>query len=44
MPVLLCTQYVSRTADLQIPHGNLDAGAKLRKLTDGLQTLLCLFL
>ena len=44
MAVLLGAQDVSRAADLQVAHGDLDTGAQLRKFTDGLQALLCLLL
>jgi len=37
---LLGTQHVARAADLQIPHGDLEARAELGKLTDGRQPLL----
>ena len=40
MAVLFRAQNIARPADLQVTHGNLDAGAQLRKLPDGLETLL----
>ena len=39
MAVLLRSQDVPRPADLQIPHGDLNAGAQLREFPDGLETL-----
>ena len=42
--MLLRTQDITRAADLQIAHGNLDAGAQFRKLPDSLQALLRFFL
>ncbi|MNN16520.1 hypothetical protein D3C81_1296630 [compost metagenome] len=38
--MLLRTEQVPRSADRQVPHGNLEAGAKLRELLNGLQPLL----
>jgi len=37
--VLFRTEDVSRPADLKVAHGDLDAGAELRKLPDGPQAL-----
>ncbi len=39
MPVLLCAQDIPGAADLEVAHGDLDSGAKLRELPDGLQPL-----
>ena len=41
--MLFRSQNVARPADLQIPHGNLDAGPQLRKFPNSLKTLLRLF-
>ncbi len=38
--VLLRTQHISGAPDLQIPHGDADAGAELGEFPDGLQPLL----
>ncbi len=40
MAVLLRSQHIARPPDLQIPHGDLDAGAQLRKFPDGLEPFL----
>ena len=37
--LLLRTQKIARTTDLQITHGDLEAGAEFRKVPDGGQTL-----
>ncbi len=34
MAVLFCAQKIARPPDLKIPHGDLEPGAKIRKLTD----------
>ena len=44
MAVLLRAQKVSGAADLQVPHGYLEAAAQFRKLTDSMKALLCHFL
>ena len=43
MAMLLRPQNVSRSADLQIPHGDLNSGTQLRKLPDRLEPLFRLF-
>ena len=40
MSALLRAEQVARAAQLQIAHGNAEAGAELRELADGVQTLL----
>ena len=39
MPRLLRAQKAARAADLQIAHGDAEAGVELRKLADGAQAL-----
>ena len=38
---LLSSQKIAGTTNLQVTHGDLEAGAKLGKVPDGSQTLLC---
>ena len=40
MSMLFRTQNIACAANLQIPHGNPEAGAKFRKFSDGLQPFL----
>ena len=38
-PALLRAKHVARPPDLQVPHGDLEAGAELSELPDGLHPL-----
>ncbi len=40
MAVLFCSQNIAGAPDLQIPHGNPEAGTKFRKFSDGFQAFL----
>jgi len=40
LAMLLCPEKVPRAADLKVPHGNLEASAKFRKIADGLKAFL----
>ena len=44
MAMLLCAQHISRSPYFQVPHGDLDSGAQLRKFPDCLEALLRLLL
>ena len=41
--MLFCPQHIACTTDLKVPHGYLESGSELCKLSDGPQPLFCLF-
>ena len=44
MPVLLRTEQIACTADLQVTHGDLEPTTQIRELTDGSESFLRNFL